>query len=62
MKYPAALVITLSAKPRPAPEVVVTDPAAGVRPVLPAGYGSGFEIGEGCCLHCVAAALPKGGS
>jgi hypothetical protein len=24
----------------------VTNAAAGVRPVLPAGYGSGFEIGE----------------
>jgi hypothetical protein len=31
--------------PRPHSVVVVTDPAAGVRPALPAGYGSGFEIG-----------------
>lgn len=44
-KYSCALSLTLSARPRPPPAVVVTDAAAGVRPVLPAGYGSGFEIG-----------------
>ncbi len=32
--------------PRPPPDVVVTDPWAGVRPRLPAGYGSGFETGQ----------------
>jgi hypothetical protein len=31
--------------PRPQSAVVVTDPAAGIRPALPTGYGSGFEIG-----------------
>lgn len=47
-KYPGFLEVTVAAKPRPAPEVlmVVTDPAAGVRPDVPAGYGSGFEHGE----------------
>jgi hypothetical protein len=53
-KYPGFLEVTLAAKPRPAPEVllVVTDPAAGVRPDVPAGYGSGFEHGEWCCSSC----------
>ena len=32
--------------PRPPPEVVVTEPARGIRPYLPAGYGSGFETSE----------------
>jgi hypothetical protein len=47
-KYPGFLEVTLAAKPRPAPEVllVVTDPAAGVRPDVPAGYSSSFEHGE----------------
>lgn len=46
-KYPGFLEVMLAAKPRPSPEVllVVTDPAAGVRPEVPAGYGSGFEHG-----------------
>ncbi|KAI8466790.1 MAG: hypothetical protein J3K34DRAFT_460714 [Monoraphidium minutum] len=44
-KYPCVLEVTLSARPRPAAAVVVTDPAGGVRPVLPAGGGGGFEIG-----------------
>jgi len=44
-KYPSALEVSLSAAPRPDAAVVVTDPVNGVRPVLPAGYGSGFEIG-----------------
>jgi hypothetical protein len=50
-KYPGFLELTLAAKPRPAPEVllVVTDPAAGVRPDVPAGYGSGFEHGKYTC-------------
>uniref|UniRef100_A0A383VQN2 Uncharacterized protein n=1 Tax=Tetradesmus obliquus TaxID=3088 RepID=A0A383VQN2_TETOB len=47
-KYPGFLEVTLATKPRPSPEVllVVTNPAAGVRPDVPAGYGSGFEHGR----------------
>jgi hypothetical protein len=45
-KYPSYLEVTLAAVPRPPAAVVVTDPAAGMRPVLPAGFGSGYEIGE----------------
>jgi hypothetical protein len=44
-KYPAALEVALLGGLRPQAAVVVTDPRAGVRPLLPAGYGSGFEIG-----------------
>lgn len=44
-KYPAYVEVTLAAVPRPQSAVVVTDPAAGIRPALPTGYGSGFEIG-----------------
>lgn len=44
-KYPGYVEVTLSAVPRPSGAVVVTVPAAGIRPALPAGYGSGFEIG-----------------
>jgi hypothetical protein len=35
--------------------VVVTEAALGVRPVLPAGYGSGFEVGG----RLAAAAWPS---
>lgn len=45
-KYPAYVEVTLAAVPRPQGAVVVTDPAAGIRPALPTGYGSGFEIGK----------------
>jgi hypothetical protein len=45
-KYPGYIEVTLAAIPRPTGAVVVTDPAAGIRPALPAGYGTGFEIGE----------------
>ena len=45
-RYPSMLVLSLAATPRPSPSIVVTDPAAGVRPLLPAGYGSGFEVGR----------------
>eukprot|EP00775_Hariotina_reticulata_P007429 gene7429-7638_t len=47
-KYPGSLQVVLSAQPRPAAEqmLVVTDPAAGVRPDVPAGYGTGFEHGR----------------
>ncbi len=44
-KYPAFLKITLAAAPRLAQAVTVTNPFVGERPVLPAGYGSGFETG-----------------
>lgn len=50
-KYPAALHICLSAAPRPEAAVVVTDPWAGVRPCLPAGYGSGYETGGGMQVY-----------
>jgi hypothetical protein len=49
-KYPAFVEVTLAAVARPQGAVVVTDPAAGIRPALPTGYGSGFEIGERGCL------------
>jgi hypothetical protein len=52
-KYPGYVEVTLAAVPRPQGAVVVTDPAAGIRPALPAGYGSGFEIGEHLCLPCL---------
>jgi hypothetical protein len=39
---------------RPEPEVVRVDPAAGVRAVLPAGYGSGFEDGSTPLLEWMA--------
>ncbi|KAG2484321.1 hypothetical protein HYH03_016863 [Edaphochlamys debaryana] len=42
-KYPSALTVVLQAVPRPEPEVVITEPEKGIRPFLPAGYGSGFE-------------------
>lgn len=45
-KYPAFVEVTLAAVARPQGAVLVTDPAAGIRPALPTGYGSGFEIGE----------------
>ena len=45
-KYPATLTVTVEAVQRPPPEVLVSDPMRGVRPKLPAGYGSGFEAGE----------------
>ena len=45
-KYPGYVEVTLAAVPRPQGAMVVTDPAAGIRPALPAGYGSGFEIGK----------------
>jgi hypothetical protein len=45
-KLPAVLELSLSAAPRPEGLVVVTDAALGVRPALPAGYGSGYEVGE----------------
>eukprot|EP00878_Enallax_costatus_P011110 GHUV01011603.1.p1 GENE.GHUV01011603.1~~GHUV01011603.1.p1 ORF type:complete len:1328 (+),score=466.80 GHUV01011603.1:589-3984(+) len=47
-KYPGILQVVVTAKPRPAPEqmIVITDPVAGVRPDVPAGYGSGFEHGR----------------
>lgn len=38
------------AVPRPEPEVVITEPDKGIRPYLPAGYGSGFETSE-CVMH-----------
>ncbi len=38
------------AVPRPEPEVVITEPDKGIRPYLPAGYGSGFETSE-CAMH-----------
>lgn len=31
---------------RPPVELVVSDPARGIRPYLPAGFGSGFERGR----------------
>lgn len=34
------------AVPRPDARVVVTQPSQGIRPILPAGYGSGFETSE----------------
>jgi hypothetical protein len=44
---PLPVQVVLSAQPRPAAEqmLVVTDPAVGVRPDVPAGYGTGFEHG-----------------
>ena len=45
-KYPATLTVTVEAVQRPPPEVLVSDTMRGVRPKLPAGYGSGFEAGE----------------
>lgn len=45
-KYPAYVEVTLASVARPLGAVVVSDPAAGIRPALPAGYGSGFEIGR----------------
>ncbi|KAG2441513.1 hypothetical protein HXX76_003135 [Chlamydomonas incerta] len=42
-KYKSAITVVLQAVPRPPPEVVITEPARGIRPYLPAGYGSGFE-------------------
>lgn len=48
LKYPSWLHVTYGVKPRPGAAVVVTNPATGARPLLPAGYGSGFEIGTLC--------------
>ena len=31
---------------RPEPVVIVTEPDKKIRPILPAGYGSGFETGR----------------
>ena len=45
-KYPACLHVHLEAIPRPEPGVTVTNPAANIRPYLPAGFGSGFETGR----------------
>ena len=45
-KYAACLSVTLSSRVRPVPQVTVSDPVHGIRPELPAGYGSGFEIGK----------------
>lgn len=63
-KYPAYVEVTLSAIPRPNGAVVVTDPAAGIRTALPAGYGSGFEIGEWLLFlwlqHAVHSRQPAG--
>eukprot|EP00798_Chlamydomonas_sp_ICE-L_P026075 gene26075-11778_t len=42
-KYPGCLYVNLDVVARPEPEVVITNPQAGIRPILPAGYGSGFE-------------------
>ena len=44
-KYPSSLTVTVEAVQRPAPEIVISRPAEGIRPRLPAGYGSGFETG-----------------
>ncbi|KAF8056726.1 tbccd1 [Scenedesmus sp. PABB004] len=46
-RYPGFLQVVLCSRLRPAPEglLVATDPAAGLRPELPAGFGSGFERG-----------------
>lgn len=59
------LQVVLAAKPRPVPEmmVVITDPAAGIRPDVPAGYGTGFEHGRipFCLLHKPRALGAAGG-
>ena len=45
-KYPASLTVTVEAVQRPPPVIFVSRPLEGIRPQLPAGYGSGFETGE----------------
>ena len=44
-KYPATLTVTVEAVQRPPPDVIISVPSEGIRPNLPAGYGSGFEKG-----------------
>ncbi|GAX80226.1 hypothetical protein CEUSTIGMA_g7664.t1 [Chlamydomonas eustigma] len=55
-KYPGTLTVTIDAVERPPPSVTVTDPFQGIRPKLPAGYGSGFETGS----QPLEAILPTG--
>jgi hypothetical protein len=45
-KYPASLHVELAAVARPPPTITVTEPHRNIRPMLPAGYGSGFETSE----------------
>ena len=45
-KYPSALHVTVEAVKRPRASVMTTIPLIDQRPMLPAGYGSGFEQGS----------------
>lgn len=57
VKYPSYVDVTLACIPRPSNAVVVTDLTAGIRPALPAGYGSGFEIGKHFCVDNLPSSL-----
>ncbi|MEW5304430.1 MAG: hypothetical protein WDW36_007041 [Sanguina aurantia] len=59
-RYPSALAVHLEAVPRPDARVVVTQPSQGIRPILPAGYGSGFETSAAPLEAWLARAGPGG--
>lgn len=50
-----SLMLSTLQRPEPGSLLVATDAAAGLRPALPAGYGSGYEkgaSGRDCCRDC----------
>ncbi|KAL6750594.1 hypothetical protein V8C86DRAFT_3030862, partial [Haematococcus lacustris] len=55
-----ALYVSVDQAPRPPPSLHRTDPSRGLRPLLPAGYGSGFEEGSQPLAHFLAAAFGSG--
>lgn len=45
-KFPASVHIRLEYGPSPQAKIIATDAKQGLRPVLPAGFGTGFETGR----------------
>lgn len=69
-KYPACLHVSLEALPRPDPSllasIAVSNAGTGLQLNLPAGYGSGYELGRWCMPRpsccSIAICLQRGGS